>query len=137
MQNSKSHSQSSQNLGSKESYKATSCTPQVTFRQKLLMGYRITLSINTIVYIVPTDSDLGRVMKKSKIGVVWHTTYSGSTLPDMKASFGVNISKLSKTSSVWMDDATYKDVSGRATFTATKHLQSLKYYHKSVLRLEE
>ena len=50
--------------------------------------------------------------------MVWHTTYSGSTLPDMKASFGVNISKLTKTSSVWMDDATYKDVSGRATFTS-------------------
>ena len=79
-----------------------------------------TFQPNTIVYAVPTDSDLGRVMKKSKIGVVWHTTYSGSTLPDMKASFGVNISKLSKTSSVWMDDATYKDVSGRATFTATE-----------------
>ena len=77
-----------------------------------------TFQPNTIVYAVPTDSDLGRVMKKSKIGVVWHTTYSGSTLPDMKASFGVNISKLTKTSSVWMDDATYKDVSGRATFTS-------------------
>ena len=35
----------------------------------------------------------------------------------MKASFGVDISKLSKPSTVWMDDATYKDVSGRATFT--------------------
>ena len=77
-----------------------------------------TFQPNTIVYAVPTDSDLGSVMKKSKIGVVWHTTYSGSTLPDMKASFGVNISKLTKTSSVWMDDATYKDVSGRATFTS-------------------
>ena len=36
----------------------------------------------------------------------------------MKASFGVNISGLNKPSSVWMDDATYKDVSGRATFTS-------------------
>ena len=35
----------------------------------------------------------------------------------MKASFGVDISGLNKTSSVWMDDATYKDTSGRATFT--------------------
>ena len=36
----------------------------------------------------------------------------------MKASFGANISKLNKTPSVWMDDATYKDVSGKATFTS-------------------
>ena len=76
-----------------------------------------TFQPNTIVYAVPVDSDLGRVMNKSKIGVVWHTTYTGSALQDMKASFGADISKLSKRSSVWMDDATYKDVSGKATFT--------------------
>ena len=35
----------------------------------------------------------------------------------MKASFGVNISSLKNVSSVWMDDATFKDVSGSATFT--------------------
>ena len=35
----------------------------------------------------------------------------------MKASFGADVSKLTTSPSVWMDDATYKDVSGRATFT--------------------
>ena len=79
-----------------------------------------TFQPNTIVYAVPTDSNLGKVMSKSKIGVVWHTTYTGSALQDMKASFGVNISKLTKTQSVWMDDASYKDVSGKATFTQTE-----------------
>ena len=77
-----------------------------------------TFQPNTIVYAVPVDSDLGKQMKASKIGVVWHTTYTGSELQDMKASFGANIKKLSKPSSVWMDDATYKDVSGRATMTS-------------------
>tara|TARA_Y100001968_G_scaffold175740_1_gene161064 strand:- start:53 stop:1297 length:1245 start_codon:yes stop_codon:yes gene_type:complete len=76
-----------------------------------------TFQPNTIVYAVPVDSDLGKIMNTAKIGVVWHTTYTGSSLPEMKASFGVDISKLSKPTSVWMDDATYKDVSGRATFT--------------------
>ena len=76
-----------------------------------------TFQPNTIVYAVPVDSDLGRIMNKSKVGVVWHTTYTGSSLPEMKASLGVDISKLSKPTSVWMDDASYKDVSGRATFT--------------------
>ena len=77
-----------------------------------------TFQPNTIVYAVDINSDLGRVINKAKIGVVWHTTYTGKTLPDMKASFGANISGLRKPSSVWMDDATYKDTSGRATFTA-------------------
>ena len=76
-----------------------------------------TFQPNTIVYAVPVDSDLGKIMNTAKIGVVWHTTYTGSSLPEMKASFGVDISKLSKPTSVWMDDASYKDVSGRATFT--------------------
>ena len=76
-----------------------------------------TFQPNTIVYAVPVDSDLGKVMNKAKIGVVWHTTYTGNTLQDMKASFGADVSKLTTSPSVWMDDATYKDVSGRATFT--------------------
>ena len=75
-----------------------------------------TFQPNTIVYAVPIDSDLGKVIKSAKVGVVWHTTYSGKTLQDMKASFGADIKGLKKPSSVWMDDATYKDVSGRATF---------------------
>ena len=77
-----------------------------------------TFQPNTIVYAVPIDSTLGKVIKSSKIGVVWHTTYTGDNLQDMKASFGANISGLKTVSSVWMDDATYKDVSGKATMTA-------------------
>lgn len=80
----------------------------------------LTFQPNTIVYAIPVDSDLGRSVSKTKIGVVWHTTYSGSTLEDMQASFGVNISSLKKSNAVWMDDATYKDVSGRATFTQSE-----------------
>jgi len=79
-----------------------------------------TFQPNTIVYAVPVDSKLGAIIRKAKIGIVWHTTYTGNVLQDMKASFGVNISSLNKSSSVWMDDATYKDVSGKATFTATE-----------------
>ena len=71
-----------------------------------------TFQPNTIVYAVPQNSDLGKQMKASKIGVVWHTTYTGASLPEMKASFGADISKLNKPTSVWMDDATYKDDSG-------------------------
>jgi len=78
----------------------------------------ITFQPNTIVYAVPVNSDFGKTILRSKVGIVWHTTYTGNKLQDMKASFGANISKLNKTPSVWMDDATYKDVSGKATFTS-------------------
>ena len=76
-----------------------------------------TFQPNTIVYAVAVDSDIGQQIKKAKIGVVWHTTYSGAKLADMKASFGADVKSLTKSNSVWMDDATYKDVSGRSTFT--------------------
>ena len=79
-----------------------------------------TFQPNTIVYAVPMDSKFGKIINKAKIGIVWHTTYSGDVLQDMKASFGVNISELKKTSKVWMDDATYKDTSGKSTFTANE-----------------
>ena len=64
------------------------------------------------------DSTLGKVIGKAKVGIVWHTSYSGDTLEGMTASFGVDISGLKKTPSIWMDDATYKDASGTATFNA-------------------
>ena len=76
-----------------------------------------TFQPNTIVYAGPVNSDLGKQMNRAKMGIVWHTTYTGKKLQDMKASFGADISKLNKVPSVWMDDATYKDVSGKATFT--------------------
>tara|TARA_B100000035_G_scaffold103423_1_gene87831 strand:+ start:462 stop:1703 length:1242 start_codon:yes stop_codon:yes gene_type:complete len=77
-----------------------------------------TFQPNTIVYAVPVNSDFGNIIKNAKIGIVWHTTYTGSALQDMKASFGANINGLNKPSTVWMDDATYKDTSGSATMTA-------------------
>ena len=79
-----------------------------------------TFQPNTIVYAVPVGSPLDAKFKQAKIGVVWHTTYSGKSLPEMRASFGANIEGLRKISSVWMDDATYRDESGTATFTKTE-----------------
>ena len=79
-----------------------------------------TFQPNTIVYAVPVDSVLGKTINRAKVGIVWHTTYTGDTLQGMTASFGADIKGLKKTSSVWMDDATYKDASGTATFTSTE-----------------
>ena len=79
----------------------------------------ITFHPNTIVYAVPKNSELGKQILGSKLGVVWHTTYRGSRFEEMSASFGEEIaSGLKKTRSVWSVDAVYKDVSGTANFTA-------------------
>lgn len=83
---------------------------------------------NTIVYAVPYDSELGKRVRSAKVGVVWHTTYTGDSFETMTASFGHSIIQhMKQVPSVWMDDANYKDYSGVATFTAeeTAHVTSL------------
>ena len=73
---------------------------------------------NTIVYAVPTNSDLAKQIASSEMGIVWHTEYTGGpTLADTQAKFGFNSSELGTSSSVWHRDAIIKDFSGTVTFT--------------------
>ena len=76
-----------------------------------------TFQPNTIMYAVPSASKLASTMRAAQVGIVFHTTYTGDSLMNLKATFGANIKGLKKTSKVWMDDAEYNDVSGTATFT--------------------
>ena len=78
----------------------------------------VTFQPNTIMYAVDIKSDLGEKIANAKYGIVFHTTYEGSTIEDLGASFGANISTLGNSRDVWIDDATYKDVSGNSTLTA-------------------
>jgi len=82
----------------------------------------ISFTPNTITYTVKTNSDLGKKIASAKLGIVFHTTYKGATIDELSASFGANISPLGSSKDVWMDDATYKDVSGNATLTAKETL---------------
>ena len=84
----------------------------------------ITFQPNTIVYAVPSGSKLARAMLDAQLGVVFHTSYTGKTLEDMKASFNIDIKNLQTTKDVWFRDAYFVDASGTATFTEeeTKHI---------------
>ena len=77
----------------------------------------ITFQPNTIVYAVPSDTKLAQSMLSAHIGIVFHTSYTGKKMQDMKASFNVDIGKLSTTKDVWFRDASFVDTSGSATFT--------------------
>jgi hypothetical protein len=76
----------------------------------------ITFTPNTITYAVPVDSDIGKKIKRARMGIVFHTSYSGKTMKDLKAGFGT-VSGRSGISSVFLADAAYKDVSGSAKLT--------------------
>ena len=79
----------------------------------------ITFHPNTIVYAVPKGTPLEKEISAAKIGIVWHTSYSGATFETMQAEFGKEIvPKLNSSKDVWMVDATLPDLSGTATLTA-------------------
>ena len=82
---------------------------------------------NTITYAVSVRSNVARKILASKIGVVWHTTYSGKSMADLSAKFGANTNQLNSTKNVWSTDATFRDTSGNITFTAgeAKRFQNL------------
>ena len=70
----------------------------------------VTFHPNTIVYAVPSQSPGAAAIKKSKIGIVWHTTYKGNSFESMRASYGVNVSKFKSTRAVWSQDAMLRDL---------------------------
>lgn len=79
----------------------------------------ITFTPNTITYAVPEGGPAAREIKAANIGIIFHTEYTGKDMSSMKASFNPSIRSLKKTSKVWYDDATFRDVHGKATFTKT------------------
>jgi len=87
----------------------------------------ITFQPNTLVYAVPSDSKLAKTMQAAQLGVVFHTSYTGKTFADMKASFNIDIKNLTPTKDVWFRDAYFTDASGTASFTEeeTKTITSI------------
>ncbi len=89
-------------------------------KEKIDNESMLTFTPNTITYAVPVNSKFGSQINKAKMGIVFHTSYSGKTIRDLKASFAVSVKGLKKTSSVWFDDATFRNTTGRAMFTASE-----------------
>ena len=77
----------------------------------------ITFQPNTIVYAVPANTKLAKMMQAAQLGIVFHTAYTGKDIENMKASFNIDIGHLTTTKDVWFRDASFTDASGSATFT--------------------
>ena len=84
----------------------------------------ITFTPNTITYAVPKvggffGASLYKKINAAKIGIIFHTSYSGRTIKGLSASFGASVSTLSKDKNVFFDDASYKQ-SADPGFTSTE-----------------
>jgi hypothetical protein len=109
-------------LGIKDVIQGDFMFDQSDLKKEKINGIQhITFHPNTILYAVPLDTELAKEIERAKIGIIWHTSYSGKSFETMKAEFGRDIvGKLRRTKDVWMDDATLKDVSGTATLTSSE-----------------
>ncbi len=92
-------------------------------RQNMSGENYLTFKPNTITYAVPENSDLGRQMAQAQVGIIFHTTYAGDRIDNLKAQYGADVESFTRTPDVWFDNATYKNVSGTANFTAAEQAQ--------------
>lgn len=92
----------------------------------------ITFRPNTITYAADPESKLGQEIKKAKLGIVFHTKYTGKSLPEMTSSFKINDSDFTQTPQTWIQKAEYKDVSGAATFSKSE----LGKYNQAISKAE-
>jgi len=92
----------------------------------------ITFTPNTITYAIPEDGDLAKQIDRAKLGIIFHTTYAGDSLATMNAQGGADVSSFAQSPDVFFDNASYKDVSGSAKFTADESQQ----FYNSIDKLE-
>ena len=76
----------------------------------------ITFTPNTITYAMPVNSKVGKKIASAKLGIVFHTKYSGKTIAGLTASLGTVTGGGGR--NVWLASAGYKDTSGSSKFTS-------------------
>ncbi len=74
----------------------------------------ITFTPNTITYAVPADSDIAKRITRAKLGIVFHTVYTGKKMTELTAGFGSI--KGQGPASIFLASASYRDTSGSSTF---------------------
>src|SRR5210317_2370849 len=94
--------------------------------QKIKGKTYLTFHPNTIMYAIPSGTEAAKKAKSAKIGIVWHTTYTGKDFESMKASYGVDVSKFKSSTNVWSQDAMLRDLSN-ATMTEKENDEVNEY----------
>ena len=67
----------------------------------------VSFTPNTITYAVPVNSDIGRRISRAKMGIVFHTQYSGKNMSSLSASFGTVTGSSNR--NIFLASAGYKD----------------------------
>ena len=91
----------------------------------------LTFKPNTIMYSIPHDSDDFDKANNAKIGVVFHTTYTGNNIGSLRASFGYDVSKLNTHKDVFVISAELNTL-GKDTVLSENEKQKLNRLKGSV-----
>ena len=75
-----------------------------------------------ITYAFPVDSEVGKRIANAKLGIIFHTNYTGDAMNDMEADFN-EMPSFKNNKDVWFDDATFKDVTGSVLLTKNEQVQ--------------
>ena len=86
----------------------------------------ITFRPNTITYAVDPKSKVGKKVAAAKLGIIFHTKYSGPTIAEMSASFNISDSDFNATPSVWAQKAEFTDI-GRCIIDPDRALSSTRH----------
>lgn len=93
----------------------------------------LTFRPNTITYAIPTNSHIGNKVKHAKLGIVFHTKYSGGPLlSDMSPSFGVDVSGMQNVSDIAVFSSNFTDATGSSRMTTSEFIS----YRAAVNRAE-
>ena len=63
---------------------------------------------NTITYVVPKASVLGKEIARAKVGIIFHTKYRGTDIKNLQADLDIDTSILNKTPAVWFENADFQ-----------------------------
>ena len=75
----------------------------------------ITFRPNTITYAADPKTKLGKDINRAQIGIVFHTKYTGSSLPEMTSSFNISDGDFTSGGGVWAEKAEFKDIGNVAS----------------------
>jgi hypothetical protein len=101
------------------------------FKTEKINGVSVlTFTPNTITYAVPKDTPLYNTIKKSKMGIAWHTSYSGNSLDSLNGAFKISDSQFKNTPDV------YQRTTNVSTDKITWTSEEYKELTKNVKNLE-
>jgi len=99
----------------------TETPPIVTMGGKVCYKFKP----NTITYCVEKNTEMGKKVGHSDLGIVFHTRYTGTTIGTMTAGFGVDVSGMQNNKLIAVFSSAFSNVNGVANLTPTE-LSSVK-----------